>query len=130
MLMCFLYSRKDFRVDFKQLVAMRSLIPNALVLALTATAPPAVIRELSSEMEMSLYKTVKASPNRPNIFLQKDTRNPNPGNHDNLLRPIAQDLRRLQEAYPMTIVYVKMNCLVKVHRMYEELLPEKNDKGL
>ena len=59
-------------------------------------------------------KVVKANPNRANIFLRKQQRfgtNTDDG-YDEILVPVAQQLKNDRERYPLTLIYFSQIRLV------------------
>ena len=66
---------KEFRQQFSDLSGLRALFPTAPTLALTATAPLSVIKQLKEDLCFdSSSKVVTVNPNRKNLFLQKKVR--------------------------------------------------------
>ena len=123
--------RKDFRVDFRDLVALRTLIPNARILALTATASLAAVRRLRRELEMPSAVIVKVNPNRRNIYLQKQIRSTKSDeSYGDILKPMAKELGRLKGGYELTIVYAKLACITNVFRWFIKFTDEVNTDGL
>lgn len=59
----------DFRPDYLEIFQIRSLCPDAVMLALTATATEAVRRDIVKNLGMSNPTVFISSFNRPNIFL-------------------------------------------------------------
>ncbi len=59
----------DFRPEYRQLVAVRRRLPNAVCLALTATATEQVCHDIKASLEIPDAQTFIASFNRDNLFL-------------------------------------------------------------
>ncbi|OED45966.1 ATP-dependent DNA helicase RecQ [Endozoicomonas sp. (ex Bugula neritina AB1)] len=67
----------DFRPEYRQLAAIRRQFPNAVCVALTATATPRVQQDIKNILHMSDSNEFIASFNRTNLFLQiSDKKNP------------------------------------------------------
>ena len=60
----------DFRPDYLEISAVRSLFPNAVMLALTATATEHVRRDIVENLGMKKPKIFISSFNRENIYLE------------------------------------------------------------
>ncbi|MBI9045433.1 MAG: DNA helicase RecQ [Anaerolineaceae bacterium] len=60
----------DFRPDYRQLVDVRQLYPQATCLALTATATPRVRADIKSSLNFSQSNEFIASFNRENLFIE------------------------------------------------------------
>lgn len=60
----------DFRPDYLQIAALRELFPDAVCLALTATATKRVRADIVSALSLRNPAVLVASFNRPNIFLE------------------------------------------------------------
>ncbi|QOW60517.1 DNA helicase RecQ [Treponema pedis] len=60
----------DFRPEYRQLAEVRKIIPNAVCLALTATATRTVRDDIKKILELKSPKEFVASFNRKNIFLE------------------------------------------------------------
>ena len=62
----------DFRPSYTKICILRELVPNAPVLALTATAKSNVIKDIESYLELRQPKIYKTSVVRPNIAYKID----------------------------------------------------------
>ncbi|MBE0697198.1 MAG: RecQ family ATP-dependent DNA helicase, partial [Anaerolineaceae bacterium] len=60
----------DFRPEYRQLVAVRQRYPQAVCLALTATATPRVRSDIKNSLNFSQSNEFVASFNRDNLFLE------------------------------------------------------------
>ncbi|MBI3194642.1 MAG: DNA helicase RecQ [Ignavibacteriae bacterium] len=60
----------DFRPDYRQLTVLRKEFPSVPVVALTATAVPAVREDILTHLHLRNPKTYVASFNRQNLFYQ------------------------------------------------------------
>jgi ATP-dependent DNA helicase RecQ len=60
----------DFRPEYRQLATVRKDFPNAVCLALTATATPRVREDIRTTLEMNKTETYVASFDRKNLLLQ------------------------------------------------------------
>ncbi len=60
----------DFRPEYRRLAEIRKIIPNAVCLALTATATSAVREDIKKILQLKPPKEFVASFNRKNIFLE------------------------------------------------------------
>ncbi len=103
------------------------------MLALTATAPPSVIRMLIQSLCMDLnVKVINKNPNRENVFLDKRIRLPNQygtTSYEQILEPIAQDLLQQREKYPMTIVYMGLKYCGFAYQLFNRILADSQFVG-
>jgi ATP-dependent DNA helicase RecQ len=60
----------DFRPEYRELTAARSLFPEAPCVALTATATPRVREDIKTNLKMDAGREFIASFNRENLFIQ------------------------------------------------------------
>ncbi len=60
----------DFRPDYRQLTTLRKEFPSVPIVALTATAVPAVREDILNHLHLRQPKTYVASFNRQNLFYQ------------------------------------------------------------
>ena len=60
----------DFRPEYRQIAEVRNRFPNAVCVALTATATPKVQKDIQSCLNFEKTHTVIASFDRKNLFLQ------------------------------------------------------------
>ncbi len=60
----------DFRPEYRQLVAVRQRLPQAVCIALTATATPRVRRDIRQSLGLDKANEFLASFNRENLFLE------------------------------------------------------------
>ena len=58
------WGKSDFRPAFLKLNCLRSVLPKAKILALTATATDKALKEVQDALLMKNVTVVKASPNR------------------------------------------------------------------
>lgn len=98
------------------------------MLALTATAPPSLIKTLTESLCMdSDVKIINKNPNRENVFLDKKIRLPNQygtASYEEILKPIAEELLQQQEKYPMTIVYLKLKYCGFAYQLFNRILED------
>lgn len=59
----------DFRPEYRQLIDVRRRFPEAVCIAVTATTPPHVQRDIQQMLHFNDSQTFIASFNRPNLFL-------------------------------------------------------------
>lgn len=57
----------DFRPDYRKLSALRAALPGVPVLALTATATPAVLRDVAEQLRLHEPAMFVSTFNRPNL---------------------------------------------------------------
>ena len=104
----------DFRPEYRQLAEIRGRFPNAVCVALTATATPRVQQDIKNSLHMSDSNEFIASFNRTNLFLDIIEKS----------NPIAQTLQ-LIEKYPNQSGIIYCNSRKQVDEL-TELLKEKN----
>ena len=93
---------------------MRAYYPDLLCLALTATASEETIGNITKSLHMKNPRVIKANPNRANILLQRKQRSGTPGDdgYEDILVPVALQLKKHRERYPLTIIYFSQIRLV------------------
>lgn len=60
----------DFRPEYRQLASVRKDFPDAVCVALTATATPRVQRDIKRTLEFDESESFVSSFDRPNLFLK------------------------------------------------------------
>ena len=112
---------------------LKAFFPNVPTMALTATAPPHLLRDLKQSLRLKNdCKIVTRNPNRVNIYLDKKVRLSNHhGNesYDRILEPIANELAIQRENYPMTIIYLKLKYCGYAYSLFERILKDKQCVG-
>ncbi|KAK3913461.1 Werner syndrome ATP-dependent helicase [Frankliniella fusca] len=68
----------DFRSDYRKLGAVRRALPDVPFLAVTATATPAVRKDICSSLSLKNPKITCSSFDRPNLYLSVSTKTSNP----------------------------------------------------
>ena len=120
------YFRENFRTDFNQLGSMRTILPKAKMLVLTATASPPVIKKMKEVLLLNDdYVLVSVSPNRANIYLEKIERLANGTGkkaHKAILVPLAEELNLLREKFPLTVIYMKLECMIIAVRVFSDIV--------
>ena len=96
------------------------------MLALTATAPPMVIKRLCQCLCMNRdVKVITKNPNRENVFLQRKIRLPNQYgtlSFEKILVPIANELKVRRQGYPVTIIYMKLKYCGFEYKLFDKVL--------
>lgn len=112
---------------------LKAFFPNVPTMALTATAPPHLLRGLKRSLCLKdECKIVAQNPNRVNIYLNKKLRWSNhhgDESYDQILGPIANQLAIQRENYPMTIVYLKLKYCGYAYGLFERILGDKQYVG-
>lgn len=112
---------------------LKAFFPNVPFIALTATAPPYMLKRLKQSLSLtSDCKVVSVNPNRANIYLDKKLRLSNHHayeSYDQILVPMANKLAVQRENYPMTIVYLKLKYCGYAYRLFDGILKDKQYSG-
>ena len=83
--------------------------PSVPVVALTATASKRDICTIRQSLNLKNPLEVIGNPNRPNIFYRKVFRKGDDMNFfEDMLKPIADDLKEQRVNYPITIIYLPL----------------------
>ena len=102
-------------------------------MALTATAPPHLLRDLKQSLRLKNdCKIVARNTNRVNIYLDKKVHLSNHhGNesYDRILEPMANELAIQRENYAMTISYLKLKYCGYAYGLFERILKDKQCVG-
>lgn len=85
----------DFRPAYKKLAQLRDLLPNAPVIALTASATPKVVKDIITELKLVDHQLFQSSFERNNISIELD-RSPD---------KLGSIIRRLKQEQKTTIIY-------------------------
>lgn len=85
----------DFRPAYKKLAQLRDLLPKIPVIALTASATPAVVKDIISELKLVDHQHFQSSFERSNISIELD-RSPD---------KLGSIIRRLKQQQKTTIIY-------------------------
>ncbi|VDH94605.1 Hypothetical predicted protein [Mytilus galloprovincialis] len=134
---------EDFRPKFKQIGELTALFSNAAHLAVTATATPSCIQSLSKILQYINPTIIKVNPDRPNLFIEIKTRLSNFrkfSKYDDIVVPLAQELKTKRVKFPLTIVYVEslealgcfyqfINYELKEEQYIGEAIPENRIFG-
>ena len=119
----------EFRPDYSKLCRLASLFPSAPILALTATAPKRTRDLLVENLHMKSPVIVIGNLNRDNIFLHKSKRKPAKTGSiafEELLSPIANDLKKQLISYPLTIIYLPLKWCGFAFNYFVDILGEKS----
>ena len=123
-----MFRGKEFRKEFNNLSTLRAYFPHAPILALTATAPKEIIHAITDSLQLENPYLLNVNPNRKNIFLEKklrlDTFHGMLG-YDNILLPLAKDLKDKLLDFPQTIIYSKLRYCGYAYRLFERILADK-----
>ncbi|XP_033751152.1 LOW QUALITY PROTEIN: ATP-dependent DNA helicase Q-like 3 [Pecten maximus] len=100
----------DFRPAFGKLGELVCIFENAIHLALTATATAKSVENLSKVLNFDRPVVITLNVDRPNIYIEVRKRLPNIRKFDklnNIITPIADELREKRDVFPVTIMYVE-----------------------
>ena len=56
-----------FRGDYNEIGCLRAVIPNAVMVAMTATAAPEIVEATKTSLNISDCQTLRITPNKSNI---------------------------------------------------------------
>ncbi|XP_057296120.1 uncharacterized protein LOC130625054 [Hydractinia symbiolongicarpus] len=119
------FKGEDFRKNFSELSTLKALFPDAVTLALTATATPDTVEYLIKSLALITYKVIAVSPNRKNVYLNIQRRpNSNLGlkGFEVILKPLAEKLNVQREHYPMTIIYMHLRYCGYGYKLFENVI--------
>ena len=89
------------------------------------TATPSTTKMISQDLAMSQYRVVKESPDRPRMFLDRqttlDTWNGNTS-YEEILMPIAQSLKMNREMYPLSFIYMHFQYCGFAYHLFESTM--------
>ena len=78
-------------------------------------------------------KAVRAPVDRANIFIWKEKRKPNNNvfdSYDDILKPIAEELKVKKLTYPLTIIYMPLKWCGYRFRLFEDVIESKSRTNL
>ncbi|MFO1463527.1 MAG: ATP-dependent DNA helicase RecQ [bacterium] len=106
----------DFRQDYHRLALLRELKPEVPLLALTATATPQVLRDISRQLGMKKPARHVYGFYRPNLYYQVET-----CEHEGLKRSLV---RRALQRHPEGKVLIYCGTRKQCEELAAELAPE------
>ncbi|XP_068692465.1 ATP-dependent DNA helicase Q1-like [Montipora foliosa] len=123
---CILEWGDDFRKDYSHLGMLCAIFPNVPVVALTATASKTDISTIKKSLTLRNPLEVIGNPNRPNIYYKKVFREGEDVDFfEELLAPIAHDLKVKTVNYPITIMYLPLRWCGFAFKFFEKRLGNK-----
>lgn len=129
----FHFRGEEFRKDFRDLSVVKAFFPSIQMVALTATAPLSLLRDLKNSLSLKINcKIVAVNPNRVNIYLDRKERLSNHHayeSYDEILMPIANDHSIQRENYPITIIYLKLKYCGYAYSLFQQVLKDKQYIG-
>ena len=94
-----------------------------VVVAFTATACKEDIMAIKEYLYFKNPLEIVANPNRPNIMYKKIFRKGNNVDfYKELLKPMANDLKKSKAAYPLTILYLPLKWCSFAYKYFEKQL--------
>lgn len=122
----FFYRGDDFRKDYANLAMLCATFPTVPVVALTATASKKDICAISQSLNLKNPLEVIGNPNRPNIFYRKVFRKGDDIDFfEDMLKPIADDLKEQKVNYPITIIYLPLRWCGFVYKYFDRKLGDE-----
>ena len=119
----------EFCPDFGKLAQLGSLFPSAPILALMATAPKKLIEHLKNKLQVKNPIVLVGNLDRSNIFICKDKRRPSAfgaESYDDILLPIARELKLKLINYPLTIIYLPLKWCGYAFKLFLSVLADKS----
>ena len=119
----------EFRPDFGKLAQLGSLFPTAPILALTATAPKELVKYLKVNLQLRNPMVLVGNLDRSNIFICKEKRRPSSfgvDSYNDILVPIAEELRIKLINYPLTIIYLPLKWCGYAFKLFLTVLGEQS----
>ena len=100
--------------------------PAVPVVALTATSSKEDIMAIKESLNLKNPLEIVANPNRPNIMYKKIFRKGNDVDfYEELLKPMANDLKQSKAAYPLTILYLPLKWCGFAYKYFEKQLGDE-----
>lgn len=100
--------------------------PNVPVVALTATASKKDVKAIKASLNLKNPLEVIGNPNRANIFYEKCFRKGDDVDFfENILEPIAHDLKEKKVNYPTTIMYLPLQWCGFAFKYFERQLGDE-----
>ena len=118
----------EFRPDYGKLTQLGSLFPTAPILALTATAPQKRIEYLKDNLHIKNPLVIRGNLDRSNIFICKQKRRPSSlgsASYDDILVPIAEELKLKLNNYPLTIIYLPLKWCGYAYKLFLSILGDR-----
>ena len=113
----------EFRTDYSQLGMLSAFFPNAVMIALTATANAIDRVKIKEPLNMKNPVEVIGSANRRNIFYSKIIRESDEvRSYYGVLKPIAERLKELNVRHPLTIIYLSLKLCGFAYKLFESIL--------
>ncbi|XP_052783086.1 uncharacterized protein LOC128219316 [Mya arenaria] len=116
------WGASQFRPAFLKIGTLRVILPDAKILALTATATEEAQIFIMSNLSMSNVNIITESPDRRNVFLQVEERSPSTGGQNSaedsvyaVLDKFLQKLKLKKQSFEKTIVYLPLKWCGLVH---------------
>lgn len=100
-----------------------AFFPNAVLIALTATANSMDRAKIKDSLNMKNPVEVIGDADRPNIFYSKVFREGEEiSSYENILRPIAEKLMEMNVKYPITILYLPLKWCGFAYKLFHSIL--------
>ena len=100
-----------------------AFFPNAVMIALTATANPMDRVDIEQSLHMSNPVEIIGNPDRRNIFYSKILRGSDElQSYEAILRPIADQLLEDKVNYQLTIIYLPLRWCGFAYKLFERIL--------
>ena len=100
-----------------------ALFPEIPCNAMTATASRADMNGIADSLGLKNCKCIIGNPDRKNIFYEKVFRHGQDLDAiESILMPIAKDLLKEKNEYPLTIVYVPLRLCAFAYKLFEYVL--------
>lgn len=102
---------------------LSAFFPNAVMIALTATANGVDRVKIKHSLNMNNAVEIVGNPDRRNIFYSKILRESDELlSYETILRPIASKLLEVSVKYPLTIIYLPLRWCGFAYKLFENIL--------
>ncbi|XP_057309580.1 ATP-dependent DNA helicase RecQ-like [Hydractinia symbiolongicarpus] len=115
---------KEFRKEFENLGAMRAFFREVPFIALTATATEKTLAKIKHILGMKTPTIISVNPNRKNVYMCKEKRKVGEEGIENIILPLAKELKSLKKSFPQTIIYCGLRFCGYIYKLIKNVLKE------
>ncbi|XP_062576667.1 ATP-dependent DNA helicase RecQ-like [Saccostrea cucullata] len=119
----------EFRTAYKKLGTLKVFFPDVPFVGLSGTLTKEQKQAIPKQLCLENFKVIETSPDRPNIFLEKEQKQSGTDvlcQYELIIHKVCDELYEKQESYPVTLLFVPIFYMSEALRYLNSIFGVQN----